>query len=181
MRQLSTASPGTAKERHSQRRHEAARAPDQPRSLSAAPSRSLTCKPHAVSPLARFTTKQLDTFHPEDHLSPRRHFSCHIRAGCGQRKKSARLCSRLPSSPLMISREKYVRAAMKTEASPTFEGQPSAPGKSWKSNILISLPRGLAAPPPWRVLPEVIYIFSIYLPLITYSCTPFPVLGLALK
>lgn len=133
-------------------------------------------------PLARFTTKQLDTFHPEDHLSPRRHFCCHVRAGCGQRKKKTeRLCSRPSYSPLMISREKYVRAAKKTEFSPTFEGQPSVPGKSCKNNILIFIQPGLTAVPARHVLPEVIYIFSIYLQFITYNCNPFPVHRLALK
>lgn len=186
MRQLSIAAPGIANKCQSQRYHKVIRAQNQPGSSSAALSWSLTCKPHAVSPLARFTTKQLDTFHPEDHLSPRRHFSCHIRAGCGQRKnthkkKDERLCSRLSYFLLMISREKYVRAATKTEFSPTFEGQPSVPGKSCKNNILIFIRRGLTAIPSWHVLPEVIYIFSIYLQFITYNCNPFPVHRLALK
>lgn len=75
---------------------------------------------------------------------------------------------------LMISREKYIWAAMKTAFSPTFEGQPSAASKAYKNNTLILTQQGC-------VLPEVIYIFSVYLQFITYSCNPFPVRRLALK
>lgn len=82
---------------------------------------------------------------------------------------------------LMISREKYVRAAMKTEFSPAFEGQPSVSGISCKNNILIFIQQGLTAIPSRHVLPEVIYIFSIYLQFITYNCNPFPARRLAPK